>query len=69
MDVARWTEPDFLDPARQWIDEQLADHGLAVTGEVEQPHVMKWSTVLRVPTAEGRCGSRPTTSRCGTRPG
>jgi hypothetical protein len=53
MDLARWTEPDFLDPARQWIDEQLAAHGLAVTGEVEQPHIVKWSTVLRVPTAGG----------------
>ncbi|MDZ5623595.1 phosphotransferase [Nocardioides bizhenqiangii] len=53
MDAARWTEPRFLESARQWIDEQLAGHGLAVTGDIEQPHVMKWSTVLRVPTADG----------------
>ena len=53
MDATRWTEPEFLDSARRWIDEQLADHGLVVTGEAEQPHVVKWSTVLRLPTAEG----------------
>lgn len=53
MDAARWTEPAFLDPAHAWIVEQLAGLGLAVTGELEQPHVMRWSTVIRVPTADG----------------
>ncbi|KAA1425733.1 phosphotransferase [Nocardioides antri] len=53
MDAARWTDPVFLEPARSWIDEQLAGLGLAVTGEVEQPHVTRWSTVLKVPTATG----------------
>lgn len=53
MDAAQWTRAEFLLPARAWIDEQLAGLGRAVVGEVEQPHVTKWSTVLRVPTAEG----------------
>jgi hypothetical protein len=53
MDAERWTDPAFLGPAREWIDEKLAGLGLEVTGEVEQPHVMKWSTVLRVPTTTG----------------
>ena len=53
VDIARWTEPEFLALARGWIDEQLAGHGLAVTGDLEQPHITKWSTVLRVPTSAG----------------
>jgi len=33
---------------RAWIERQVT-----VTGEIEQPHVRAWSTVLRVPTADG----------------
>ncbi|HEV3478894.1 MAG TPA: phosphotransferase [Gaiellaceae bacterium] len=44
----RWTEPEWLDEARAWIEAQVA-----VAGEIEQPHVRPWSTVLRVPTADG----------------
>ena len=36
-----------------WIENALADRGLSVTGEIEQPHVRVWSTVMRVPTAAG----------------
>lgn len=43
-----WTRPDWLVEAREWIDARVE-----VTGEIEQPHVRWWSTVLRVPTAEG----------------
>jgi len=43
-----WVQPDWLAEARAWIDEHVA-----VTGEVEQPHVRWWSTVLRVPTRDG----------------
>ena len=32
---------------------QLARLGLRRTGEIEQPHVYPWSTVLRVPTDGG----------------
>ncbi len=32
----------------------IASH-VEVTGEIEQPHVRPWATVLRVPTAEGVC--------------
>jgi len=37
-----------------WLDERLAAAGLRRTGEVEQPHVRPWSTVLRAPTTGGR---------------
>ncbi|KQV72661.1 hypothetical protein ASC64_20135 [Nocardioides sp. Root122] len=48
--MERWREPAFVAEAQTWIDEQLAALGLTRTGEVEQPHVTAWSTVMRVPT-------------------
>jgi Phosphotransferase enzyme family len=44
----RWTEAEWLADATAWIDAQVH-----VTGEIEQPHIRPWSTVMRVPTAEG----------------
>jgi hypothetical protein len=44
----RWTEAEWLADPTAWIDAQVH-----VTGEIEQPHVRPWSTVMRVPTAEG----------------
>lgn len=49
----RWTEAGFVGRAHAWIDERLADLGRVRTGEVEQPHVTAWSTVMRVPTDGG----------------
>ena len=43
-----WERPAWLAEATDWIRERVE-----VTGEIEQPHVRWWSTVLRVPTAEG----------------
>ncbi len=43
-----WTQPEWLAEAVAWIRERVE-----ITGEIEQPHVYWWSTVLRVPTAEG----------------
>ena len=43
-----WTEPEWLAEANAWIRERVD-----VTGGIEQPHVRWWSTVLRVPTADG----------------
>lgn len=48
-----WVQPGWLAEACDWIRAQLAEHGLTSTGEVEQPHVRWWSTVMRVPTDEG----------------
>jgi len=46
----RWREPAFVRAAHAWIDDRLAALELARTGDVEQPHVTDWSTVMRVPT-------------------
>jgi hypothetical protein len=43
-----WTRPDWRADAEAWIREHVD-----VTGDIEQPHVRWWSTVLRVPTADG----------------
>jgi Phosphotransferase enzyme family len=43
-----WTRPEWLAEAKAWVHEHVD-----VTGEIEQPHVYWWSTVLRVPTAGG----------------
>jgi hypothetical protein len=43
-----WTDATWLAEAHAWIGAQLTP-----TGEIEQPHVRPWSTVMRVPTAEG----------------
>lgn len=49
----QWTEPAFLAEAHAWIEARLAEIGLARTGEIAQPHIRDWSTVMRVPTGRG----------------
>lgn len=44
----RWTDSNYLARVHGWIHERAE-----VTGPIEQPHVQAWSTVLRVPTADG----------------
>ena len=48
-----WTSPAWLAEAHGWIEVELERLGAAVTGPIEQPHATQWSTVLRVPTADG----------------
>jgi hypothetical protein len=48
-----WVQPEWLACATSWIRARLDEGGLALTGEIEQPHVRWWSTVLRVPTSAG----------------
>ena len=44
----QWTDPDWLAEAHAWIAAHVPP-----TGEIEQPHVLPWATVMRVPTADG----------------
>ncbi len=37
-----------------WIHSEAARRSIQITGEIEQPHLYPWSTVLIVPTAQGR---------------
>ncbi|WP_134738195.1 hypothetical protein [Nocardioides sp. 503] len=49
----QWTDPAWLAQAHAWVDARLVELGGTRTGDVEQPHVEVWSTVLRVPTTSG----------------
>jgi hypothetical protein len=51
--VAVWSSAAWREAAVAWIDERLAAAGLERTGEVEQPRVRPWATVLRVPVSGG----------------
>jgi len=48
-----WSEPGWLEQAHAWIHAEVERQGLHVRGAIEQPHVRPWSTVLRVPVADG----------------
>ena len=51
--VLLWTDPQWLAEAYTWIRERLEALGVRPTGDIEQPHVRPWSTVMRVPTSGG----------------
>lgn len=39
--------------ATSWLEARLAEAGITRTGEVKQPRVRPWGTVLRAPTTAG----------------
>src|SRR5688500_17291285 len=49
----KWRDPAFVAAAHSWIDGRLDELGITRTGDIEQPHVRVWSTVMRVPTQDG----------------
>lgn len=51
--IEPWEDPEWRASAVSWIDERLATAGRPRTGDIDQMHVRPWSTVIRVPTAEG----------------
>src|SRR5688500_14067863 len=53
MSVRLWTSAAWREQVVGWIDRRLAEAGLERTGEVEQPRVRPWATVLRAPTTGG----------------
>lgn len=54
MPVDLWTSAAFLDEATAWVARAAASHGLALTGEREQPHARPWSSAIRYETDGGR---------------
>jgi hypothetical protein len=48
-----WEDPAWLATAIAWVDEQLERAGRPRTGDPDQMHVRPWSTVIRIPTAQG----------------
>ena len=53
MTIALWSSDAWRREAVAWLDEQLAADGTRRTGEVSQPHLRPWATVLRAPTTRG----------------
>ena len=53
VDSPGWIDPQWRARALEWVTARLGEQGRSVVGDVEQPHVYPWSTVLKVPTAEG----------------
>ena len=51
--MTAWTDPAWLGEAHAWIHAQVAGFGSTVVGEIEQPHIRQWATVMRVPTERG----------------
>src|SRR3954454_12672731 len=53
QDKLPWTQPGWREQAEAWVHAELTRRGIRVDGEIEQPHLRPWSTVLRVPTSAG----------------
>jgi hypothetical protein len=49
-----WQDLEWKKEVREWIHAQAQRHSMLVTGEIEQPHMYAWSTVLHVPTDQGK---------------
>jgi hypothetical protein len=49
----RWSDPEWLEQAAEWIRTETRRADIRVVGPIEQPHVCPWSTVLRFPTDHG----------------
>ena len=49
-----WHDPDWMKQAHDWIYAETRRQSIRITGDIEQPHLYPWSTVLIVPTADGR---------------
>jgi hypothetical protein len=48
-----WQQPDWQAEAKTWIHSVLDKNHLRLVGEIEQPHIRPWSTVMTVPTNDG----------------
>jgi Phosphotransferase enzyme family len=49
-----WQDLEWRKEVRAWIHTQAQRHSILITGEIEQPHIYAWSTVLHVPTDQGK---------------
>ncbi len=43
-----------MEQAHKWIEAETARQSIQITGDIQQPHLYPWSTVLIVPTGQGR---------------
>jgi hypothetical protein len=48
-----WQNPDWQKKAHDWIRAEASRHAVQLIGEIEQPHIRHWSTVLKIPSSDG----------------
>lgn len=48
-----WKDPDWQQQVHDWIRSQATYNSIQLMGEIEQPHIYHWSTVMRVSSNEG----------------
>lgn len=48
-----WKDPAWQKQAHDWIRTEAVRNSIQLTGEIEQPHIYHWSTVMKVPSSEG----------------
>lgn len=48
-----WHDPDWKRQVQDWIGAEAKRNSILLIGEIEQPHVYHWSTVMRIPSSEG----------------
>jgi hypothetical protein len=48
-----WQNPDWQKQAHEWIRTEAERASIQLTGDIEQPHIRHWSTVMRVPSNAG----------------
>jgi len=47
-----WHDPAWQKQAHDWIRAQAERNSIRIIGEIEQPHIYHWSTVMSIPTNE-----------------
>lgn len=48
-----WQSHDWQKQAHDWIRSEAERNSIEIMGEIEQPHMYPWSTVMRIPTSDG----------------
>lgn len=48
-----WQNTKWQKQAHDWIRAEAERNSIQLTGEIEQPHVYHWSTVMKVPSDQG----------------
>jgi len=49
-----WQDPAWREEVTEWIRAEAERRAIHITGEIEQPHMYAWSTVLHIPTDQGK---------------
>lgn len=49
-----WQDENWLKQAHTWIESETKRHSITINGAFEQPHIYAWSTVIHIPTNEGK---------------